>query len=200
MRDSTIAWLASAAHVVAAAASLLLMRGALPPNADDARIAYIATHRFQWTVGWLSWQLAVLTLIALYAVLARRFGGSLPLAALAFGAAGAAIDVSTQMRFILTLPQLHGDAFALLDRELEALTGYAANGLYTLAFVLFVIAGWREMPRLANALAAPIAVSGFAFAIAAAMHHALAEIISSAILFPLFVLWTVLIARWLRNA
>ena len=120
--------------------------------------------------------------------------------ALAIGTAGASIDVATQMRFIVILPKLQGDAFALLDRELEAMTGYAANGLYTLAFVLFVVACWREMPKLANVLAAPIAVSGFALAIAALMHHALAEIVSSAILFPLFTIWTILIARWLRNA
>ena len=200
MRDSTIAWIAAAAHVVAAVVMLLFLREGLPPASDDARIAYIASHRALWTAGWLSWQLAVLTLIALYAVLARRFGGAIPLAALAIGTAGASIDVATQMRFIVVLPQLHGEAFALLDRELEAMTGYAANGLYTLAFVMFVAAGWRELPRLANALAPAIAVSGFALAIAALMHHALAEIVSSAILFPLFTLWTILIARWLRNA
>jgi hypothetical protein len=199
-RDSTIAWIAAAAHVVAAAAMLLLLRAGLPPAPDDERLAYITTHRIAWTSGWLTWQLAVITLIALYAVLARRFGGALPLAALAIGTAGASIDVATQMRFIVILPKLQGDAFALLDRELEAMTGYAANGLYTLAFVLFVVAGWREMPKLANALAAPIAVGGFALAIAALMHHALAEIVSSAILFPLFTIWTILIARWLRNA
>jgi len=199
-RDSTIAWIAAAAHVVAAAAMLLLLRAGLPPAPDDERLAYITMHRIAWTSGWLTWQLAVITLIALYAVLARRFGGALPLAALAIGTAGASIDVATQMRFIVILPKLQGDAFALLDRELEAMTGYAANGLYTLAFVLFVVACWREMPKLANVLAAPIAVSGFALAIAALMHHALAEIVSSAILFPLFTIWTILIARWLRNA
>jgi len=200
MRDTTIAWVAAAAHVVAAAFMLLFLREALPPAADDARIAYITSHRAAWTAGWLSWQLAVITLIALYAVLAKRLGGAIPLAGLAIGTAGAAIDVATQMRYIVVLPQLRGDAFALLDRELEAMTGYAANGLYTFGFVLFAVAGWRELPRLANALAAPIAVSGFALAIAALMHHAPAEIISSAILFPLFTLWTILIARWLRNA
>ena len=199
-RDSNIAWFAAAAHVVAAAAMLLLLRQGLPPAPDDEGIAYIATHRAAWTAGWLTWQLAVLSLIALYAVLAQRLGGALPLAALAIGTAGASIDIATQMRFIVILPKLRDDAFALLDRELEAMTGYAANGLYTLAFVFFVIVGWRTMPKLANVLAGPIAVSGFALAIASLMHHATGEIVSSAILFPLFTLWTILIARWLRNA
>lgn len=200
MRDSIIAWLAVAAHVVAAGAMVVWMRGGLPPAAQEERIAYIAAHRALWTAGWLSWQLAVLSLIALYAVLGKRFGGSLSIAALAMTATGAAIDIATQLRFIIVLPRLQGEAFALLDRELETMTGYAANGLYTLGFVLLVAAGWRAMPRAANVLAGPIAVSGFALAGAALLHHPLAEIVSTAILFPLFTLWTILIARWLRNA
>jgi hypothetical protein len=199
-RDSDIAWLAAVAHVVAAAAMVLLLREGLPPAPDEQRLAFITSHRIAWTGGWLTWQLAVLSLIALYAVLAKRIGGAVPLAALAIGTAGASIDVATQMRYIAVLPQLRGDAFALLDRELEAMTGYAANGLYTLAFVLFVAAGWRAMPRLANVLSGPIAVSGFALAVAALQHNAPIELLSSAILFPLFTLWTILIARWLRNA
>jgi hypothetical protein len=200
MRDANIAWLAAAAHVVAAAASLLLLRGGLPPLADDARIAFIAAHRAAWTAGWLSWQLAVLTLIALYAVLAKRIGGAIPLAGLAIGAIGAPLDIATQMRFIIILPRLRGEAFALLDRELEVMTGYAANGLYTLGFVLIAAAGRRVMPKAANLLVWPIAISGFALSAAAVMDHATGEIVSSAILFPLFTLWTTLIARWLRNA
>src|SRR6185436_5230896 len=154
-QDSNIAWLAVATHVVASAAMLLLLREGLPPASGAERIAYIAAHRAAWTIGWLTWQLAVVSLIALYAVLARRLGGPLPLPALAIGTAGAAIDIATNVRYIVILPRLGGDAFALLDRELEAMTGYAANGLYTLAFVLFVIAGRCVLPRLANALAVP---------------------------------------------
>src|SRR4051812_25553967 len=115
MRDSDIAWLAAVAHVIAAAAMLLLLREGLPPAPDEQRLAFITLHRIAWTGGWLTWQLAVLSLIALYAVLAKRIGGAVPLAALAIGTAGASIDVATQMRYIAVLPQLRGDAFALLD-------------------------------------------------------------------------------------
>ena len=198
-RHSTIAWIAAATHVVAAAAMLLLMREGLPPASDEQRIAWLATHRAAWTSGWLTWTLAVLSLIAFYAVLAVRFRDALSLGALAMGTAGAAIDLATQVRYLVILPNLRGDAFALLDRELEAMTGYAANGLYTLAFVLFVVAGWRALPRFALVLAGPVAAAGFALAIAALLHNASVEILSSAILFPLFILWLIIVARWLRN-
>ena len=198
-RDETIAWAAAGAHVLSSAASLLLMRGGLPPFADDARLAYIVAHRGAWTFGWMTWHLSVITLIALFAVLAVRLGDSLSWSALAIGSIGAAMDLPTQIRYYVTIPDVPADAFALLDRELEAMTAYAANGLYTLAFLLFVIAGWRVLPSMSRILAGPIAVSGFAFSIGALQHNWRVEIVSSVILFPLFILWTIVIARWLRS-
>ena len=197
--NAAIAWLAVVTHLVASAAMLVLLRRGLPPALDEERIGYIATHRLAWTGGWLTWQIAVLSLIAFYAVLALRLGGALSWAALAIGTAGASIDIATQVRYVTVLPELRGEAFALLDRELEALTGYAANGLYTVAFVMFVVAGWRVLPRPAILLAPPIAISGFALAAGAMLHHWRIEIVSSAILFPLFIVWTIVIARWLRS-
>ena len=186
--------------MLSSAASLLLMRGGLPPFADDERLAYIVSHRAAWTAGWMTWHLSVVTLIALFAVLALRLGDSLSWSALAIASIGAAIDLPTQIRYYVTIPDVRIDAFVALDRELQAMTAYAANGLYTLAFLLVAIAGWRVLPSLSRVLAGPIAVTGFAFSIAALQHNVLVEIVSSALLFPIFILWTIVIARWLRNA
>jgi len=199
MRASTIAWLAAATHIVASAAMLFLLREGLPGFDEAHRLAYLQAHRLEWTGGWMTWQLAVLSLIALYSALTIRFEGTLALTGLAAGIAGMAIDLATQMRYIAILPRLRGEAFALLDRELEMLTGYAANGLYTVGFALIVIAGWRSMPVLANVLAVPVTLSGFALSAAALMHDARLEMITSAILFPLFTLWIIVIALWLRK-
>jgi hypothetical protein len=199
-RDEAIAWAAAGTHVLSSAASLLLMRGGLPPFDDEARLAYIVAHRAAWTFGWMTWHLSVLTLISLFAVLALRLGDSLSWSALAIASVGAAIDLPTQVRYYVTIPEVRGEAFVLLDRELQAMTAYAANGLYTLAFLLVAIAGWRLLPALARVLAGPIAVAGFAFSIGALQHNVLVEIVSSALLFPLFILWTISVARWLRNA
>ncbi len=198
-RDASIAWFAAAAHVVAAAAMLVLLREGLPPITDEERLGYIATHRAAWTFGWLTWHVAVLSLLALYSVLALRFRDAWSVTAVAIATAGAAIDLATQSRYIAILPELRGEAFAALDRDLEVQTAYAANGLYTVALILIVLAGWRELPRLALALAGPVAAAGFALALAALQHNASYEILSSAILFPLFVLWTIVVARWLRD-
>ena len=80
------------------------------------------------------------------------------------------------------------------------LIGYAANGLYTVALVLLVIAGWRVLPRLSLALAGPAAAAGFALALASLQHNPRLELITSAILFPLFTLWVIVIGVWLRRS
>jgi hypothetical protein len=194
-----VAWVAAATHVIASIAMVWLLRRGLPGFPDDDRLAYIAAHRIGWTAGWMLWQVAALSLLAFFAVLALRFRGVLSLVAMVVATAGFAIDFACEARYIGVLPELRGAPFAALDRELEVLIGYAANGLYTVALVLIVIAGVRELPRVTVVLAGPVAASGFALAAASLAHHAQMETLTSAALFPLFTIWIVLVGRWLRE-
>ena len=199
MRKSHIAWLAAVTHVVAAAGMLFLLRRGLPGFFQIERLAYIEAHRAAWIGGWAMWQFAAVSLMAFYAVLAQRVGGVLSLAALGCAGAGIALDLGCEWRYMTVLPGLRGAAFAALDRELEVLIGYGANGLYTVALVLLVIAGRRVLPKSAIALTVPVAISGFALAYASLVHDARLETIASAILFPLFTLFLMGIALWLRK-
>lgn len=198
-RPSAIAFFAAATHVAAALGMLVLLRRGLPGFPEDERLAYIAAHRAAWIGGWMLWQLAAVSLIAFYAVLALRFRGPLSFTAMGVAAAGIALDIACESRYMAVLPELRGDAFAALDRELEVLIGYGANGLYTVALLLLVIAGWRELPRLARVIAVPVIAAGFALAIASLQHDPQLETITSAILFPLFTLWIVIVGVWLRR-
>jgi hypothetical protein len=199
-RPSTAAWLAAATHIVASFAMLLLLRRGLPGFSDEARLAYIASHRLAWIGGWILWQFAAISLIGFYGVLALRFRGVLSVAAIGVATAGLAIDFICETRYIGMLPELRGTAFTMLDRELEVLIGYAANGLYTVALGLLVIAGWRELPRVARVLAVPVIASGFMLCAASLAHDARLETITSAILFPLFTLWILVVGLWLRRS
>lgn len=199
MRHSHIAWLAAATHVAAAAAMLLLLRRGLPGFPEEERLAYIAANRAAWMFGWLLWQIAAVSLLAFYATLALRFRGVLSIAAMCAAAAGLALDIACESRYMAVLPELHGDAFEQLDRELEVLIGYGANGLYTLALALLVVAGWRVLPKAALALAGPVAAAGVALALASLQGNPRLETITSAILFPLFTLWLMVIALWMRK-
>lgn len=178
---------------------LFLLRRGLPGFPEEERLAYIATHRAAWLGGWVMWQLAAVSLMGFYVVLAGRLRGPVPIAALPVAAAGLALDIASESRYMAVLPELRGEAFEALDRELEVLIGYGANGLYTVALVMLVISGWRMLPKAALGLAGPVVASGFALAIASLLHDARMETITSAILFPLFTLFIVVIALWLRR-
>ena len=199
-RESDIAFFSAVAHTAGAAAMLLLLRGGLPGSPEEERLAYMATHRAAWLAGWFVWQIAAVSVVALYAVLALRFRGVLSVTAMVATAAAIALDFSAESRYMGVLPTLHGEAFARLDRELEVEIGYAANGLYTLAFVLLVVAGWRVLPKAALALAGPVAAAGFGLALASLAGNVRLEIGASALLFPLFTLWTIIVALWLRKS
>ena len=198
--QAKIAWFAAGTHVLATIASLTLLLGGLPGGTDVVRLLWIRDNPVRWTIGWLTWHLAVISLIALVVVLAMRFRDALSFTAVALTTAGAGIDLHTQSRYIAVLPTLELEAFNALDRELEVLTGYAANGLYTLAIVLLVIGGRRMLPRSVLWLTIPIAISGFGLSVAAMMHDARLGLITAGILFPLFTVWTIEVALWLRRS
>jgi len=199
-RDSSIAWAAAATHVAAAFGMLVLLRRGLPGFPEGERLAWMHAHPAAWLGGWMLWHLAALSLLAFYAVLALRFRGALSVTAMCAAAAGVSLDIACESRYMAVLPELTGDAFAALDRDLEVLIGYGANGLYTVALVLLVFAGWRELPKSALALAVPVILAGFALALASLRHDPRLEMITSAILFPLFTLWIVLVGFWLRRS
>ena len=178
---------------------LFLLRRGLPGFPEDERLAYIAAHRVAWIGGWLLWQLAAVSLMAFYGVLALRLRGVLSVTAMACATAGLSLDIACESRYMGVLPELRGEAFAALDRDLEVLIGYGANGLYTVALVLLVLAGWRVLPKTALVLFGPVAASGFALALASLAHSPRMETITSAILFPLFTLFIMVIALWLRK-
>ncbi len=192
-----IAWFAAAAHLVAAAAMLLFLRPGLPGFPEDTRLAHMQTGA--WFAGWVLWHVAAVSLVALYIVLALRFRGVLSMTAVAAATAGMALDFACEAKYIGVLPQLRGEDFARLDRELEVLIGYAANGLYTIAFALLVFAGWRVLPKLALALAGPVVGGGTALALASLKGDARLETITSAILFTSLIVWIAIVARWLRT-
>lgn len=199
MKHSHVAWLAAATHIVASAAMLLLLRRGLPGFPEEERLAYIAANRAAWMFGWFLWQIAAVSLIAFYATLALRLRGVLSITAMCVAAAGVSLDIACESRYMAVLPELQGEAFEQLDRELEVLIGYGANGLYTLALLLLVVAGWRVLPKTALALAGPVAAAGVALALASLQGNPRLETITSAILFPLFTLWLMVIAQWMRK-
>jgi hypothetical protein len=174
---------------------LAVLRQGLGPNSDEARMAYIASHRGAWVAGWLCWSVTAVTLVALVVVLSRRVGTIIPIF---FVIAGVYFDLSSQFFYMFALPNERPAGFHLLDRELEVSIGAAANGLYTLAIALLMLRGDR-VPQRVRLLSIPFLVAGVVLVIGALMHSSVIEIASSAVLFPAFILWAVDVGRWLQH-
>ena len=198
------AWFASAAHVVAAAAMALLLR----PGVDarefdyDARQGFITGHLAHWRLGWLTWHLAALALLSFYVGLAGRFGRVAPLRcmlALLCAAVGFAGDVIGQALAMGLQPHLQLGAFTAVESTQQLLTAYVANGLYTVAGLLLVSAGWQVFPRWLALASLPIWIAGVGMSVSAMAFEPVGLMASVAVIIPAVVIWTALVGRWLQR-
>jgi len=165
-------------HVIAT----LLMATLLAPGLTGAhRLAYIAAHRASWTASWIVWQVAAISLVALYACFSRN--------AAIIGAVAACIDITSEWRYIL-----HGPS-----RTLDLAIGGLANGLYSLGLLVLLLTRLDLSPLL-RASGAAVALFGLSLALASFAGNQTVEIISTAILFPTFIVWAILAGRWLGSS
>ncbi len=197
-----VAYLAAALNAIAAVAMLLVLREGLPvPGASvDTRIEFINHHHALWNAGWLTWHLAALSLVALYAVLALRWLPTRRLESvlgLAFAVAGLTADLSAEALYMGLLASLRSEAFLTAERVIGLLTGYVANGLYTLGGIALTIAGRDELPRALIRFSIVVWLAGLALSATTLMDSGAGEMATTAILMPSFILWTFLIGRWL---
>jgi hypothetical protein len=182
------AFVAAGVHVVAAVAMLALLQPGLPVagSALADRMAYVSQHTAAWWLGWLTWHAADLTLLAFYLALAGRWGLQAPVRcvlALLLAGAGVAADIGAQAVYMGVAPRLGPEAFVVAEAVAGVLTGYVANGLYTVAGMLLVWAGAAELPA--------------SLVLASLADWPGGQFWSVAVLMPAFVVWTLLMGRWL---
>jgi len=159
------------------AIATLLMATLLAPGLTGAdRLAYIAAHRASWTASWLVWQVAAITLVALYATFSRS--------AAIIGAVGACIDITSEWRYILDGP----------SRTLDVAIGGFANGFYSLGLLVLLLTR-RDLPRVLRWLGAFVVIVGFALSAGSFIGNQQVEIAATAILFPSFIVWAFLAGR-----
>ncbi len=158
---------------------------------EASRAAYVRDHLALWRAGWSVWVLAAISLLVFYRWWAVRIGaGRVPLA---FAAAGFAADLVAESLLIAVSPDRPE-----LARPSFALTGAAANGLYTLAGILLTL----RTPGLSGSLAFwtwAMWTAGAVLSAAAIIEAPLAEAVASGALFVLFVPWCVVMGRRLAS-
>lgn len=195
------AYVAAALNLAAGVATLLLLREGLPApgTTPGDRLAYVAGQTVAWRAGWLCWHAAALALLAFYVALAGRWWRRAPIrcgAGVLCAAAGLAVDLGAQGVYMGVAPHLSPEAFAVAEAVAGVLTGYAGNGLYTLAGMLLTWAGIAELPGLLLALSAPVWAAGLCLSAASLAGSSAGQFWSTAILIPSFVLWSGLMGRW----
>lgn len=144
---SILAWLNVLDHVAGLLFAILGMRPgmALVPLAE--RLDYLAGFPLGWSLGWGTWMVCVVTLIAFLAAVEQRLPGSgLARLAVIVAAAGGAIDLFCDSTNIAVLPwlaaqeSLPATTFLVVER-LSSVGGLViANGLYSVATLLVTLA------------------------------------------------------------
>jgi len=160
----------------------------------------VGGHALLWRIGWLFWHGADFGLLAFYLALASRWRRRYPIRcdlALVAATAGLAADVAAQTLYMGLGPASSPASFGTMEAVAGLLTGYMANGLYTVAGILLVWAGASELPRSLLLLSLPAWLAGIALSLASLAGSTTGQLWSTAALMPLFVIWTGLMGRWL---
>jgi len=200
---ATLSYIAAATNLVASAAMFLWLRPGLPVphSSTSTRIGYIAEHAPAWTAGWLLWHAAALSLLALFAGLAVLWWRKGPIRctlAMACAAAGLGADLLAETIYIGVIPGVDPEQFLVAEKIAGLLTGYLGNGLYTLAGILVTWTGASLLPRPLVALGCAVWVSASALSLCTIAGFAAGQLWTTAILMPLFIIWSCLVGRWLK--
>ena len=193
------AWLAFAVHLLAGLAMALILRHGLETNADLAgRLRFVAQHRFWWTAGWLSWTVAAVTILTLYArfAAAHRSRGvsSAPLrTAVLLTIVAVAADWTAQAVEMFVLPGLarmaNAAGFLVWHRAAVVLTGFLANGLYSMSALLLVWASRRAYPRWIQVAGFGVVAGGSILSAAAWADSAAGMLVANVVLVPCLLVW-----------
>jgi hypothetical protein len=198
------AYVAAAVNLAAGLVMLLALRYGIPAGESDlsARIAYVGDHLLVWRLGWLVWNLAAISLLGFFVVLAARWRERAPILcglALLCAAAGLAADLGAETILAVVSPGLRGETYAVVESVAVALTGYLGNGLYAVGGVLLTVAGRRDLPPMLLWLAAVVWTVALWLSVATLVSSNAGQFASAAVLMPLFVLWAALTGRWLSS-
>ncbi|MEX1046684.1 MAG: hypothetical protein WD757_04760 [Actinomycetota bacterium] len=197
------AFAAAGIHLVTSTVSLTIAKGL--PAGDESlprRIEFVREHLFLWRLTWLLWATAAVSLLALYVSLYRLWKDNAPVAAglaLVLAAAGFGPDLVAGGIFIGVLPGLGAADYSVVETVTLALTGYAANGLYTAAGILLTWAGRKVLPPSLVGLAALVWLAGLWLSVATISHAPLGQLVSTALVMGLFILWSALLGLWLER-
>jgi hypothetical protein len=190
-----------------------------------ARAQYISRHPALWTIGWATWMAAAASLVGFYAwwgsevdtnsrmgVGANRPSttvSTVATIAIVIAAVGMVIDFSGEASGVLRLTERlplpvqivaarDWDAapFIQVERDFRLCSTGAANGLYTVAGVMLLLVT-IGLPGWVRGLMWSTWIAGVAMTVAAIFNNLPGMVISTAVLFPMLLVWVAWMGvRW----
>lgn len=151
-----IAWFNIGVHVLGLVLAVIGLRPGTPLVLLEERLAYLSRAPVLWSIGWGTWAVCALALLAFLWVVhaSLQSSSSASLLAVVLAGAGVAIDVSCEAVYITVLPGLAASTDARLflaaERALGAAGAIGANGLYSVAVLVMTLAlrSHLGLPRL----------------------------------------------------
>ena len=177
-------------HALAGACMALILRHGLETNPDfQGRLAFVAAQRALWTFAWLTWTAAALAILYFYNTFTTTHG--LSRFPVLLTAAALAPDLSAQAIEIGILPSItdRPELFLIFHRTAVLLSGYVANGLYSISALILAWSTRGGYPSWVWLAGLAVGFSGLMLSAAALLNSANGMFWTNVILLPTLLVW-----------
>ncbi len=204
--------LALATHLLAGVAMATILRHGLETNPVlGDRVRFIADHVVLWRVAWLSWSVAAVSILYFFASFVSAHGtppvdpASGRGLVLMLAVVAVSTDLTAEVIEIGVAPGLarqavaemagtdasHSTAtlFATFHRTSVMLSGFLANGLYSVIALVLTVVGRREYPKWVSWAGVGVGVAGILLSVACLMDSVGGMVWSNVALLPLLLVW-----------
>ena len=214
--------LALGTHLAAGLGMLAILRHGLDTNTNLLeRMEFIVNRKYLWISAWLAWNVAALSILFFYYSMAiaheQDAGCRLTLLHLAviFSTAAIAVDLTAETLEMGLLPDLAAlalndahaqpggitatEMFLLLHRIVVMLSGYLANGLYSLSALMLAWTTRKFYPVWTWMAGISVGAAGFALSAAALANSAQGMFWTNVVLVPGILVWLAGVAAYARK-
>jgi len=204
--------IAALVHLIAGLCMVTILRYGLDTADFADRLIFLTQHNSLWIMGWLTWNVAAVSILYFYFCFAQAHAYSNNLLAriLRFAVlltAGAMlIDISAEIIEMGILPDLaqkilaqqrinmYTEKFLTIHRTAVIMTGCLANGLYSISAALLIYVTRYQYKRSVQAAGWLVVTSGAWLSLACFTNSIAGMMLANVILIPALVVWQIGIA------
>jgi hypothetical protein len=182
--------LAFVTHLIAGACMALILREGLETNPDlQARLEFLTNHRVLWMFAWLTWTAAALAILYFYDAFSTAH--QLSRYPVLLTAAALPPDLTAQVLEIGILPMITDqiDLFLIVHRAAVLMSGYLANGLYSLSALLLAWTSRHAYPVWVWTAGLAVSLFGLMLSVAALAGSTAGMFWTNVFLLPAILLW-----------